>query len=83
MGAVMSDLVVVVLLVGWVAGIVASLVTLSSEKGKRRVAGVTAGTPLPEWVAYAFLAVLVVAWPAVYVVAVVQRLAGRSGGEGR
>ncbi|MEU3044310.1 hypothetical protein ABZ700_25845 [Streptomyces diastaticus] len=78
----MNDLVVVVLLVGWVAGIVASLVTFSSEKGKRRVASVTAQTPLPAWVAYAFLAVLVVAWPAVYVVAGVQRLAGRLGGGG-
>ncbi|MFE9319132.1 hypothetical protein ACFYNV_29220 [Streptomyces albidoflavus] len=79
----MSDLVVVVLLVVWGAGIVASLVTLSSEQGKRRVAGVTSRTPVPAGVVYAFLAVLVVAWPAVYVVAGVQRLAGRLGGGGR
>ncbi|MGF0163133.1 hypothetical protein ACQRET_03690 [Streptomyces koyangensis] len=79
----MSDSVVVVLLVGWVAGIVAALMKAGSERGKRQLGEIAARTPLPEWVAYAVLAVLVVAWPAVFVVAVVERLAGRSGGGSR
>ncbi|MFD6926536.1 hypothetical protein ACFV99_40845 [Streptomyces sp. NPDC059944] len=79
----MDDLVVVVLLVGWVAGIVATLVKAASEQGKRQLGEITARTPGPEWAMYGCLAVLVVAWPAVFVVAVVERLVGRSGGEGR